>query len=449
MSATLYAARWVLPVSAPPVSDGAVLVDGRGIIAAVGPREAIDPPGGVATVELGDSVLLPGLVNVHAHPELAMFRGALEDLPFGDWILRLVGAKRSVLRDGDYDAAARWTAVEAIRAGITTIAATETSGAAVGALSAAGLRGVVYQEVFGPDPRQADRMIVELRRAVEAATERADSRVRVGISPHAPYTVSDELYRGAAALARAESLPMSLHIAESRPERELVVAGGGEFALGLRAREIATPRRARSPIALLERLGVLEARPVLIHCVDVDERDIRAIAAAGATVAHCAIANAKLGHGVAPVPELRAAGVPVGLGTDSVASNNRLDLLEEARFASLLQRAVHRSMDVLPAGALLRMATIDGAAVLGLQDRIGTLEPGKAADLCAISLAGPHARPVHDPTTAIFHSARAADVVLTVVDGRVLYSGDDVLTLDEREIAGRMDEAANRLASAW
>lgn len=449
MRAALYTAGWVLPVSSPPVADGAVLVDERGGIAAVGPRDAIDVPAGAERVDLPDAVLLPGLVNTHAHPELAMFRGALEDLPFRDWILRLVGAKRAVLREEDYEAAAMWTAVEAIRAGITTIGATEASSAAVRALVESGLRGIVYQEVFGPDPRGAGASMKELLRSLEGARSLATERVGVGISPHAPYTVSDDLYRAAAELARSESLPMALHIAESSAERALVVGGDGDFAPGLAARGIATPSRGRSPIALLRRLGVLDLAPLLIHCVDVDAEDIAAIASAGATVAHCPIANAKLGHGVAPVPELRSAGVVVGMGTDSVASNNRLDLFEEARFAGLLHRAMRRSHDLLPAADLLRMVTLEGARALGLGDRIGSLEPGKAADMCAVSLAGPHARPVHDPLAALFHGARAPDVVLTLVDGRVLYRGAGVPGLDEDDLGRRMDEAATRLRSAW
>lgn len=448
MKRTLYRARWVLPVSAPAISNGSVLVDEGGTIAAVGPRDAVDAGPDTDVLDLGEAVVLPGLVNVHAHPELAMFRGALEDLPFRDWILRLVGAKRSVLRDEDYDAAARWTAVEAIRSGITTIGATEASGAAVRALSEAGLRGIVYQEAFGPDPAGVDAAMDELRAALDRLAPDACDRVRIGISPHAPYTVSDELYRATAALARAESLPMAVHIAESSAERRLVAAGDGDFAHGLNARGIETRARARSSIDLLRRLGVLELAPLLIHCVDIDDEDIAAIASAGATVAHCPVANAKLGHGTAPVPALHAAGIAVGLGTDSVGSNNRLDLLEEARIASLLHRAAHHSREILPADALLRMATIDGARALGIEDRVGTLEPGKAADLCGISLGGPHTRPVHDPTTAIFHAARGSDVVLTLVDGRVLFRDGQVLTLDTAEIGARVDEAAARLREA-
>lgn len=420
--------------------------DGR--IAAVGPKAAIDWPEGTVIVDLGEAILLPGLVNVHAHPELGLFRGALENLRFRDWILRLVGAKRAALCDSDYDVAARWSCSEMLRAGITTVGATEASGAAFGALIEAGMRGVVYLEALAPDPCDADTALDKLRQAVTGMRSRETERVRVGVSPHAPFTVSDPLFTGVAEYALAEGLPVAIHTAESRAERDLVTGGTGDFAPGLQARGIPTPVRGRSTIAMLDRLGVLRARPMLIHCVDVDAEDIRLIAESGCTVAHCPVANAKLGHGVAPYGALRDAGIPVGLGTDGVGSNNRLDLLEEARIASLLQRAVHRHPELLPADELLRLCTIDGARTLGLEDQIGTLEPGKQADLCAVSLAAPHVRPVYDPVTALFHAARGTDVVMTVVAGREVYRDGRVRTLDTAALSAAVEEGAERLRGA-
>jgi cytosine/adenosine deaminase-related metal-dependent hydrolase len=445
---TLYRAAWVLPVSAEPIRNGAVLVGTDGRIATVGPATAIEPPEGARIVELGEAALLPGLVNVHAHPELAMFRGALEDLCFRDWILRLVGAKRAALTDADFHAAARWTMVEALRSGITTLAATESSGASAAALCEAGLRGVVYQEVFGPDPAQAAEAMAGLRANVECLRAWECDRVKIGVSPHAPYTVSDALFTAAAEYAVAERLPMAVHAAESVIEHQLVQAGEGDFAPGLRARGIATPPRGRTTVEMLDRLGVLRARPLLIHCVLLNDDDIRRVADTGSAVAHCPVANARLGHGLAPYPELIARQVRVGLGTDSVGSNNRLDLLEEARIASVLHRARLARCDVLRPAELLRMCTIDGARALGLEDAVGTLEPGKDADLCAVSLAAPHVRPVHDPVAAVFHAARGCDVVLTAVQGRVLYRHGALATLDAAALEPAVEDAAARLREA-
>jgi cytosine/adenosine deaminase-related metal-dependent hydrolase len=445
---TLYRAAWVLPVASEPIRDGAVLVGTDGRIAAVGPRAAIAPPPGTVVEEMGEAAILPGLVNVHAHPELAMFRGALEDLCFRDWILRLVGAKRAALGERDYAAAARWTLVEALRSGITTLAATESSGASAAALGEAGMRGIVYQEVFGPDPADAEESMAGLRAAVECLRAHASARVRVGVSPHAPYTVSDRLFAAVADFARAEALPMAVHAAESAIEHQLVQRGEGDFAPGLRARGIATPPRGRTTVEMLDRLGVLACRPLLIHGVLLDRDDLRAVADAGASIAHCPVANARLGHGVAPYPEMVAAGIRVGLGTDSVGSNNRLDLLEEARIASVLHRGRLERCDVLDAGALLRLCTLDGARALGIDGETGSLEPGKAADLCVVSLAAPHVRPVHDPAAAVLHAARGGDVVLTAVDGRVLYRDGVLSTLDPAALEGAVEDAAARVRGA-
>lgn len=441
----LFRAAWVLPVVAPIFRNGAVLVDGAGRIAAVGPEAAIEPPPGAEIVELGEAVLLPGLVNVHAHPELALFRGALEGLRFRDWILRLVGAKRAALGEAEYAVAARWTMVESLRAGITTVAATESTGAAMGALREAGMRGIVYREVFGPDPARAEEAMAELRRALGPLRAEESDLVRMGISPHAPFTVSDPLYRATAEYALAEALPLAVHASESEAERALVCDGGGDFAPGLRARGIATPPRGKSPVEMLERLGILRARPLVVHCVRLAGDDIRRLAESGSAVAHCPIANARLGHGVAPYLEMRDAGIRIGLGTDSVGSNNRLDLLEEARTASIIQRAIHTDAEILDGEELLRLCTVEGARTLGLEERIGTLEPGKDADLCAVSLRGAHVVPVHDPVAALFHSARGSDVTLTVVRGRILFQGGRVLSLDEAGLRSELERAASLL----
>jgi cytosine/adenosine deaminase-related metal-dependent hydrolase len=449
MQRTLYSADWVLPVSTPPVRAGAVLVDDDGIIRYVGAASGIDAGEDTVRVELGDVLLLPGLINTHTHPELSGMRGLLEDLPFHSWIPTLRAARDGARLDAmDFAAAARWACIEAIAAGVTTIGATEDSGAALDAMREAGLRGIVYREVFGPAPEQAASALSKLRGKVDDMMRRQTDLVRVGISPHAPYTVSDELFRRVAEWAAVDSLPVAVHAAEAFVEQELVMHGRGVFADGLRARGIATPRRASSTVRLLEQTGILAARPLLIHCVLLQDEDIRIIADHGAPVAHCPVANARLGHGIAPVVELLDAGACVGLGTDSVASNNRVDMLEEARTAQLLQRVRLRSATVLPPDRLLRLMTLDSARALGLDSRVGSLEPGKDADLCAVSLAAPHTRPVIDPLATLLHSARGTDVVLTAVRGRILFRDGRHLTLEGGPIRPLMDRMAARLVAA-
>jgi 5-methylthioadenosine/S-adenosylhomocysteine deaminase len=439
----LYRADWVLPVSAPAVRRGAVRVDGDGRIEAVGPASEI-PADGAEVVELGAAALLPGLVNVHAHPELTVLRGRLEGLDFPTWIERLIELKYRHLSPEALRVSTALGVAESIAAGVTCLAAPDDAGFLGEVMGAAGLRGRVFAEVFGPDPGRAEASLGRLRERLAETREWASALVDVGIAPHAPYTVSDALFRLLGEYALEEGLAVCIHVAESEAEERFVRQGDGPFARRLRARGIEVPARGVSPVAWLEETGILETRPLLVHCVRIDEDDVARIAAAGATVAHCPVSNARFGHGVAPLVAVLEAGIPVGLGSDSVASNDRVDLLEEARFASLVQRAGYRKAGLLTADRALRLATLDGARALGLNGRTGSLEPGKEADLMAVRLDAPHVTPSGDPTAAVVHAARGGDVCLTVVAGRVLYRDGSFKTLDWpklRERAVRIDRS--------
>ena len=409
-----YHAKWVVPVCSPPIRDGVVAVDGSRI-AYVGPIDDA-PPG--TDDDLGDVVLIPGLVNAHCHLELTAMRGFLEDLDFRRWIMRLTAARRSVLDDAAMLDSARYGIVEGVRAGITSYADTCSSGVVLRAMRDAGVRGIMYQEVFGPDPSQCAESIAGLREKIASLRYLETPLVRAGISPHAPYTVSDDLFRECAKLSREQSLPMAIHIAESSAEHDYVVNARGSFADGLRRRSISVSSRGSSPIQLLATLGVLERSPLLIHCVRVDHGDMRSIADSHSCVAHCPVSNAKLGHGIAPLDELLAAGITVGIGSDSVASNNRMDLLDEGRFAILAQRARLGSFEIPEAGDVLDLLTAGGARALGVGDAVGTLEAGKRADLAAFSLDG--IGPVHDPIATTVFSVAGARARFVAVDGKPL-----------------------------
>lgn len=434
-----YHARWVLPVSAPPIEHATVAVDGQRIVY-VGPRAAA-PRGD--DHDLGDALLMPGLVNAHSHLELTVMRGFLEDLDFPHWIMRLNAVKRAVLDRERLLDSARLGVREGIRNGITTFADTSDSGTAFDAMIEAGVRGIMYQEVFGPDPATADRSLAELRAKVDRMRPAQTALVRLGVSPHAPYTVSDALYTAVAAYAARENLPVAVHIAESEVERQLVEAGEGIFADGLRKRGIQVAPRGRSSIELLRRTGVLERRPLLIHCVRLDAEDIVLIARSRSPIAHCPVSNAKLGHGVAPVLELLATGVVVGLGSDSVASNNRMDMLAEARAAILAQRTRTMSHDALCARDAMWLATMGGARALGLDDEVGSLEVGKCADLAAFALGACDA-PVHDPAAAAVFALAGSAASLVVVAGRELVREGRILVGDP-QLASRVDDTARRM----
>ena len=435
-----YRARWVVPVTSPPEANGIVAVEGDRI-AYVGPA-ADAPPGD--DVDLGDVILTPGLVNAHCHLELTAMRGFLEDLDFRRWILRLTSARGAVFdRDALLDAA-RYGIEEGLRAGITTFADTSESAVGLQAMREAAVRGIVFQEVFGPDPSQCARSIADLREKIGGLRYLETPLVRVGVSPHAPYTVSDDLFRATAALARELNLPVAVHVAESELETQLVSTGSGGFADGLRRRGIDVAPRAESPIALLQACGVLDARPLLIHCIRVNAADVERIASSSSSVAHCPVSNAKLGHGVAPLLDLLAAGIPVGIGSDSMASNNRMDLLEEARIALLAQRAVSRLGDAPEAADMIDLATIAGARALGLDAQIGSLETGKQADLAAFAI-GP-TLPIQDPVAALLFSISGARARFVSVAGRVLVR-DGELVAPRPGLAERMQKLAEDLAS--
>jgi 5-methylthioadenosine/S-adenosylhomocysteine deaminase len=436
-----YHAEWVLPIAAAPIRDGTVCVS-EGRVAWVGPRGGA-PAGDDCA--LGEVMLMPGLVNAHCHLELTGMRGFLEDLDFARWITRLTAAKRAVYDEQTLMDAARLGLEEGVRAGITTYADTCDSGVVLAAMREAGVRGIMYQEVFGPDPAQCAESLSALQEKMRRHAATETELVRAGISPHAPYTVSDDLFRAATRYAVEARIPMAIHIAEGELEQELITRGEGAFAHGLRRRGIEVRSRGVSPIQMLDALGVLRAHPLLIHCVRATAQDVTSMAHAGCGVAHCPVSNAKLGHGIAPLAEMLDAGVAVGLGSDSMASNNRMDILEEARLALLLQRARFGSHSLMNAETALRLATQGGACALGLDAEIGTLEVGKAADLAAFRLDG--RRPVQDPAGAAVFALTGAHADFVCVAGRVLLRNGE-LTSPNPGLTGRVQSTADTLA-AW
>ncbi|MEO5579532.1 MAG: amidohydrolase family protein, partial [Gemmatimonadaceae bacterium] len=392
-----YRARWVVPVTHAPIPNGCVAVH-EGMIVYVGP--AADGPDG-EDHNLGDSVLLPGIINAHTHLELTSMRGFLEDLCFNDWIDKLRSSRKEALTDEMLLDSARFGIVEGLHAGITTYADTCSTGLVMQAMMEMGVRGIMYQETFGSAPEQCDDSMKALRAAIARLLPLQTDLVRLGVSPHAPYTICDSLYSASAEFAREMGLPMGLHIAESASEQEIVCKASGPFAEEWRLRGLSVVPRARTPVALLEATGCLSPSTLLIHCVQLDAEDIDSIQRHGCSVAHCPASNAKFGHGISPVADLLAKGVTVGLGSDSVASNNRMDILEEARLAILFQRAVKRSERAFSAQQALELATIGGARALGIGDTVGSLEVGKQADLAAFSLSAARATPVGDIVAAI------------------------------------------------
>jgi 5-methylthioadenosine/S-adenosylhomocysteine deaminase len=447
MSKQIYQADWIFPVTTPPIANGAVAIEADKIIF-VGTQAEAETQADLHSAEVidcGCAAILPGFVNTHAHLELTLMRGFLEDLSFREWIFKLTTTKYERLSHEDLAASALLGATEALRAGITTIADTGDSRAAFDALIKSGLRGVAFREVFGPNPADATESLDGLKAKVTEMRQSETALARVGVSPHAPYTVSGELFRRVVEYAAQESLDICIHTAESQAEEQLLLAGTGDFATRLAARGIEWRAPQKSTIKYFAALGVLDAAPLLIHCVRVDDEDLALIHQHQARIAHCPKSNAKLGQGIAPLAKMLEANIHVALGTDSVASNNRLDLLGEAQFCALLHRAASENFKEPTAERLLQMMTIDGARALRLERQTGSLEVGKQADIIAIDLSKTHNRPLHDAATAILFSAASADVILTMVAGRLLFADGEIKSFDEQEFQALIRDVPQRL----
>lgn len=425
-------AKWVLPVEMPPIEDGEVIFeDGRitHIGKAASPREP--------HIDLGLSAIMPGFVNVHAHLEYTVMRGLIEDLAFFPWIRTLTALKTRLSLD-DWIASATMGAAEMLAGGITTVADACDAGASLAALLVSGQRGIVFREVFGierePTP---ENILIALKRkmvAMEEQIERhhAEDRVALGISPHAPYTVSGDLFRELATYANRKGYLQCIHVAESPAENELIRRGTGPFAEMFSARGIPWKIPGVSPVRYIADHGGFDAPTLAVHAVHVDKTDADLLADKGVSVAHCPKSNGKLGAGFAPVKSLLKAGIRVGLGTDSVVSNNTTDMFEEMRHAVFTARSREQKPDALSARDALHMATLGGARALGMDREIGSLMRGKRADLCVVRLDGLHLTPTADdnPLAALVYAARSSDVALTLVDGRVLYETGVYTMLD-------------------
>ena len=426
---------------------GAVAVSGTRIVG-VGPQAELLKRFPKSQVDdLGEALILPGLVNTHTHLELTALRGYLENEEnnFFAWLKKLTLARLEKMTPDDVRVSATWGACEAARAGITCVGdASDSAMMSMLALKDVGLRGVVFQESFGPDPRLAQENFEKLKGKIAELRGVESDLVRAGVSPHAPYTVCSPQLESIASFAREEKLPLMMHAAESQAEELFLREGRGLFVEGLARRAIGWQAPQLSTIQYLKQLGVLETQPLLAHCIRVDDADIETLRETGSKVAHCPKSNAKLGHGRAPFAKFLAAGIPVGFGSDSVASNNTCDILEEARFAVLLSRA--GSGDTLiTASDALATATLGGARCMDLAGQIGELSEGAQADLLVLSLSGAHQTPNNDPAATAIFASSGRDVIATVVAGREVFRDGRVVGVDEERLRARMNEISKKL----
>jgi 5-methylthioadenosine/S-adenosylhomocysteine deaminase len=385
------------------------------------------------TIDGEGKVALPGLVNCHTHAAMTLFRGKAEDLKLDQWLRDTIWPLEAKLKPSDIYEGALLGCLEMIKSGTTCFADMYFHEDVIAkAVEKAGLRAVLAPGIIeAGDMKRGKRM---LRDAVDFAKEyhgSAGGRVKAQLGPHAFYSCSPRLLRRVREAASKLGVSVHIHLAES-----------AETARALRA------KYGFGEVELLERMGFLKGLNVLAaHCVHLSGEEMRLLAKRGVRVAYNPVVNMKLGMGVPKIIELLRLGVTVGIGTDGPASNNTLDMFESMKAAALLQKVWYKDPTVLPAETVLRMATIDGAKALGLEECVGSVEVGKRADLILVDFDKPHLVPRHNLYASLVYSARGSDVDTVVVDGKILMKGRQVKTLNEAEVMRKAQRTALNLVA--
>ena len=434
----ILSADYVLPISAAPIENGAVAIEIDKIIA-VGTRQEIAKKFPKVTDEnFGEAVIMPGFVNAHSHLEITAMRGFLDDVEedFFAWLMKLTTTRADTLTEKDIEISALVGALEGARSGVTCFGDIGRYGkAGFEALKEVGLRGILFQETdFSPKNEEAENDFAKLKDKFLTLQETETALVKVGISPHAPYSVSRKLFEKITDYALCENIKITIHAAESNQEKEFFLTGEGLFAEMYQKLNLEWNAPKTSEIEYLAEIGVLRAKPLLAHCVKVSESDIDLIAESATRIAHCPKSNAKFGHGIAPLEKFLDKKVRVGFGSDSMASNNTCDILEEARFATLFARNSANQTRFLTAQEIIETATLGGASALGLEDEIGTLQTNKQADLIVISLENIAQLPVHDVYSALLFASNARDIRLTMTAGEEIFRDGEAKNIDENEL---------------
>jgi 5-methylthioadenosine/S-adenosylhomocysteine deaminase len=426
-------ARWVIPVEpdGAVLADHSVVVDGGRIAAVLATSEVAATFAPAEHVNLPEHVLIPGLVNLHTHAAMSLMRGLADDRPLMTWLKEHIwpAEMRHVSPEFVYDGTLLACA-EMLRGGVTCANDMyffpESAARAfldAGMRASLGLIAIEFPSAYAAD---ADDY---LAKGLALRDRLADeSRLAFCMAPHAPYTVSDRTFRRIATLAEELDLPVHVHVHESAAEVQESIAQHG-----------------CRPLERLERLGLVTERLIAVHAVHLIPPEIAALARAGASVAHCPSSNLKLASGLAPVAALLAGGVNVGLGTDGAASNNRLDMFQEMRTTALLAKAVAGSAEVVPASEALRLATLGGARALGLDAEIGSIVPGKSADLVAVTLGAPETQPCFDPLSHLVYVCGREHVTDVWVTGETVVADRRLTRIDLGELEKRQSLWQNRL----
>ena len=428
--------RWTIAVEPDLVArEGLAVAVRDGRILAVATREqALRRFAPREVCERPNHVLMPGLVNAHGHAAMTLMRGGADDLPLEEWLSEKVWPTEMRFAAPDYvEDGVRLAVAEMLRGGITCFAdmyfypqSTARVAAESGMRLVAGMIALEFPTPWAEDAAEYIRKGLAVHDAL-----RSEPLVSTMFAPHAPYTVSDDTLGRIRQLADQLDVPVQIHVHETAVEVDDALSETG-----------------RRPIRRLDDLGLINPGLMAVHATQLTAEEIALLALNGCSVIHCPRSNLKLASGACPVADLLAAGVNVALGTDGAASNNRLDLWAEMDTAALLGKLVAGDATALPAPELLKMATINGARALGLQDTIGSIEPGKSADVICVRLDAAETRPVHDPVSQLVYAAGREHVTDVWVAGEHLLDDRTLTRMDTSAICASADRWAHRIQAS-
>jgi 5-methylthioadenosine/S-adenosylhomocysteine deaminase len=415
--------------------DGAVAIDGDRILAVGARAEIVARYQAPQTIDGRGKLILPGFINGHTHVPMTLFRGLHDDVTLNDWLYKYIFPAEAKNVTEDF---VRWgtrlAAAEQIRSGVTTFADMYYFEDAIAEeTKKAGMRGVLGETwIDFPTPDNKDRAAMLTYTEKFLQKWQGDPLIRAAVAPHSIYTCSQKTLQDSAALARKYHAPILIHVAEMKKELDDSLKNNGT-----------------SPVQYLARLGILGPDVVAAHCIYVDEADRKTLAEHQVGCVHNPSSNMMLASGVAPVPEERAAGMAVGLGTDGPAgSNNDLDLMEEMDLAAKLAKITRMSPLALNAKAVVEMATIDGARAIHMENEVGSLEKGKKADLIVISLDEPNAVPMYDIYAQLAYALKASDVETVMIGGRLVMKDHKLLTVDEEAAIAKAREYGKKVEAS-
>jgi len=413
-----------------PIAEGVVCTQG-GVISYAGPAEQAPEPADEQVIDASGCVVLPGLVNAHTHLAMTLFRGYADDMILQEWLEDWIWPAEMRLRPEDVYWGSLLGACEMLRFGVTCFNDMyHMPEQAVQAAIDSGIRACPSGVLLGFLPN-AEQLLEEAIAFVAELRQQNHPRIHPMLAPHAIYTCPDEILLKVGEGAVEAGVPIHIHLCETASEVQDSYDEHGE-----------------SPVAHLNALGLLDVPMLAAHCVHLSEEDIALLAEKQVGIAHCPTSNMKLASGFAPVPALLEAGAVVGLGTDGCASNNNLDMFEEAHLAALLHKAHSGDPTTLPAHTALAMATRLSAQALGLGDIIGTLEVGKRADIILVDMSSAHLQPPRDPISHLIYAAHGSDVRTTIVEGQVVMNDGELLTVDEAQVIARATQCAAHVVEA-